>query len=76
MLLTEDEPTAGTSLEISPSIPDIQRQFLLSRLIMEAERQRHGVLPSPANATRLASALTLFLDQVQTEQLSFDGLFA
>ena len=75
MLLAEDEPTAGTSLEISPAIPDIQRQFLLSRLIMEAERRRLGVIPSPANATRLASALTLFLDQVQTEQLSFEALF-
>ena len=74
VLLAEDEPTAGASLDIAPAIPDIQRQFLLSRLIMEAERHRLGEFPSPANATRLASALTSFIDQVETEQLGFGGL--
>ena len=74
MLLAEDEPKAGISLKVPPAIPNIQRQFLLSSLIMEAERQRLGVLPSPANATRLASALTSLLDQVETEQLGFEGL--
>ncbi len=74
ILLSEDEPRAGAALEIPPAIPDMQRQFALSRLILEAERQRLGEAPSPANAARLAAALISLLDQVETEQLSFDGL--
>jgi ATP-dependent helicase/nuclease subunit B len=73
-LFSEDEPLSGTALEIPPAISDLQRQFALSRLILEAERQRLGEAPSPANAARLASALISLLDQVETEQLSFEGL--
>ena len=73
-LLSEDEPLSGPALEIPPAIPDLQRQFALSRLIMAAEQERLGEAPSPANAARLAVALTSLLDQVETEQLSFDGL--
>jgi len=73
-LLSEDEPLSGPALEIPPAISDLQRQFALSRLILEAERQRLDEAPSPANAARLAAALISLLDQVETEQLSFDGL--
>ena len=73
-LLTEDEPLSGPALEIPPVISDLQRQFALSRLILEAARQRLDDAPSPANAARLAAALITLLDQVETEQLSFNGL--
>ena len=73
-LTTEDEPNDVSTLEIAPAISDLQRQFALSRLISEAERQRLGEEPSPANAARLATALISLLDQVETEQLSFEGL--
>ncbi|NKB18925.1 MAG: double-strand break repair protein AddB [Alphaproteobacteria bacterium] len=73
-LLSEDEPLADAALQIPPAVPDLQRQFSLSRLILEAERQRLGEAPSPANAARLAAALVSLLDQVETEQLNFEGL--
>ncbi len=81
--LEEEAPSAGDesivaeAVELPPAMPALRRRVLLSRLIL-----RHGARPelgghgpvTPAQAARLADGLADFLDQVQIENLSFDGL--
>ena len=55
-------------LETPPAIPEIKRQLLLAQQILE------GQDISAEQAVLLARALAQLLDQVQTEQLSFDRL--
>ena len=72
-----DEPAVAEAAEIPPAIPGLRRRVLLSRLILHhaagPELWRHGPV-TPAQAARLADGLADFLDQVQTEGLSFDRL--
>lgn len=58
---------AETVLDIPPPIPGLKRQLMLARMILPLE-------PHPEQAVRLAQELAKFLDQVQTERLSFDNL--
>ncbi|WP_142849049.1 double-strand break repair protein AddB [Telmatospirillum sp. J64-1] len=62
------------SLEVPPAIPGLKRQLLLARLIMAMGQGRGGKPPGPEQAARLAGELAKLLDQVQTEDLSFDLL--
>ncbi|MHA1107552.1 MAG: double-strand break repair protein AddB [Alphaproteobacteria bacterium] len=69
-----DEPVMAAAVELPPAIPALRRRVLLARLILaNPDLWRHGRV-SPAQATQLADGLADFLDQVQIEQLSFDGL--
>ena len=58
------------AIEAPPVIPALRRRLLLTRLIMGWGRDRVSV----DQAARLAMELERFLDQVQTERLSFEGL--
>ncbi|MEQ9447529.1 MAG: double-strand break repair protein AddB, partial [Rhodospirillaceae bacterium] len=59
---------AETADDIPPPIAPLKRQLLLARLIQAQGEAK------PEQAIRLAEELARFLDQVQTEQLSFDKL--
>jgi ATP-dependent helicase/nuclease subunit B len=64
----------GTApLDIPPAIAPLSRQILLARLIM-TQTGADGRHPGPDQAARLAQELSRFLDQAQTERLSFDAL--
>ena len=66
----EDLPPEDAALfETPPAIPELKRQLLLARLILERERDA-----SAEQAVLLAQALARLLDQIQTERLSFDRL--
>ena len=75
-LAPDDEPVMAAAAELPPAVPALYRRVLLARLILaNPDLWRHGRL-SPAQATQLADGLADFLDQVQIENLSFDGLRA
>ncbi|KZB66993.1 double-strand break repair protein AddB [Thalassospira lucentensis] len=61
------------ALDLPPSIPDLQRKLLLTRLIMNRPDHK-GDKPTADQAARLAGELARFLDQVQTENCKFDDL--
>jgi ATP-dependent helicase/nuclease subunit B len=65
-----DELAEEASFEIAPAIPYLHRQLLLTRMIMA----RKDNDTTTDQAARLAQELARLLDQVQTEQLSFDKL--
>src|SRR5215813_2126123 len=59
--------------DLPPAIPALRRQLLLAAAVQAAARA--GGSPMTIDqATRLAAELARLLDQVQTEQLSFDRL--
>jgi ATP-dependent helicase/nuclease subunit B len=58
---------AETALDVPPPIAGLKRQLMLARMILPLE-------PHIEQAVRLAQELAKFLDQVQTERLSFDNL--
>ncbi|MCB2106264.1 MAG: double-strand break repair protein AddB [Rhodobacteraceae bacterium] len=60
---------AADGAPVPPAIAPLRRQLMLARLIMAADRAM-----SPDRAAWLAAELAQFLDQVQTEKLSFDNL--
>lgn len=66
LVADRDEP-------IAPAISGLERQLILSRLIL-ARTSAEDAPRRPDQAARLAAELARLLDQVQTEQLSFDGL--
>lgn len=59
--------------DLPPAIPSLRRQLLLTQAIQTAGRAG-GAPMSVDQAARLAAELSRLLDQVQTEQLSFDRL--
>lgn len=66
----------GDVLDIPPAISPLRRQIILARTIVKLYDQ---ILPSQQRprfdqATMLAAELGRFLDQVQTEKISFDKL--
>jgi ATP-dependent helicase/nuclease subunit B len=69
-------PGLGPAADLPPAIPELRRQMLLTRLILRwGETVRDpSAAPGPDQAARLAKELARFLDQVQTERLSFDRL--
>ena len=58
--------------DIPPPISAIKRQLMLARLIQALPPELAE--PQPEQAIRLAEELAKFLDQVQTERLTFDNL--
>lgn len=68
-LLHAGEDDAADVLDLPPAIAPLQRQILLARLI-----QRRDPAQSFDQAASLALALGRFLDEVQNEDASFDGL--
>ncbi|MTI11118.1 double-strand break repair protein AddB [Curvivirga aplysinae] len=59
-------------IELPPAISNLHRQLLLTSLIRMRPIGDHT--PSVEQAARLAQELARLLDQVQTEQLTLDGL--
>jgi ATP-dependent helicase/nuclease subunit B len=65
----EDLP-AGAHFDVAPAIPAMQRRLALTKQVL---KQHDGDI-SLEQASALAAELAHFLDQVQTERVSFDGL--
>ncbi len=63
---------ANIARDLSPAMPPLRRQLLLTRLILGGQGAATAL--SPAQAAQLAAALAQFLDEVQTERLAFDQL--
>ena len=72
-LLSETGSGASSPLDIPPAIAPLARQILLARQIMRLPGP-DGLYPNPEQAVLLAQELARLLDQVQTEQLTFDDL--
>ncbi|HUL07405.1 MAG TPA: hypothetical protein VLV76_13800, partial [Candidatus Acidoferrum sp.] len=77
LLAGGDEATASESApelaDLPPAVPALRRQLLLAQAVQAAGRA--GGSPMTVDqAARLAAELARLLDQVQTEQLSFDRL--
>jgi ATP-dependent helicase/nuclease subunit B len=64
----DEDDLAEDGLDLPPAMPPLKRQLLLTRLVL-----RQGGM-TPEQAARLADELARLLDQVQTEELSFDRL--
>ena len=62
----------GAAINIPPPVSALKRQLMLARLIQTLPPELGE--PHPEQALRLAQELAKFLDQVQTERLSFDNL--
>ncbi len=65
----EAEPTIADDLSLKPAISPIGRRLLLARLVMQRDRQ----IP-PDRALQLAGALARLIDEVQFNDLDFNGL--
>lgn len=61
--------TGAAGVDLPPAIPDTRRQLLLARAIVARDEDT-----PPEQAAWLARDLAALLDQVQTEQLTFDKL--
>ena len=81
----EIEPGAGDAVseaaagDAPPAVSELERRLILARLILAqpaAAGDAGGAFARADQAVRLAADLARLLDQVQTEQLSFDGLAA
>lgn len=70
LLLSDLPPEEGTPL--APAIPPLRRQLLLARTIRHQSPAKDKI--TLEHATYLAADLCKLLDQVQTENLSFDKL--
>ena len=66
----------GAEAALAPAISPLRRQILLARTVLTAGAgfAPGGRATTPDQAARLAAELGRFLDQVQTERLSFAGL--
>ena len=64
--------SAATLENIPPAIAPLKRRLFLARLILS--RPVAGRKPTLEEALNLAAELTAFIDQVQTERLSFERL--
>jgi ATP-dependent helicase/nuclease subunit B len=71
-LAFEDQGLSGTAvgLSLSPPMPALRRQLLLTRLILAFGRNA----ATPDQAARLAAELARLLDQIHTEGLDFRRL--
>ena len=67
-----DEALGLENPDIPPAVPGLHRQLLLTRLILQWPRKDRDFTFD--QAARLAAELSRFLDQVQTERLSFEKL--
>src|SRR5215475_745142 len=65
--------TAPANADLPPAIPALRRQLLLAQAVQTAGRAS-GSPMTIDQATRLAAELARLLDQVQTEQLTFERL--
>lgn len=70
----EGETAMSGVFDIPPAIPEMHRRLLLARLILGQREAVEGHGITPDQAARLAEELGRFLDQVQTERLTFGRL--
>lgn len=64
----------GGVAQIPPAIPAVLRQLLLTSIIIRWSHRYDAAPREPGHAASLARELARLIDQVQTEDLSFDGL--
>lgn len=72
----EVELAADEPLDIPPAITALERQLLLTRLVLAMGGGRGGHAPSPDQAARLAAELAKLVDAVQIERLDWGRLGA
>ncbi|HWI28839.1 MAG TPA: double-strand break repair protein AddB [Stellaceae bacterium] len=72
-LLGEEAAGLG-GVEVPPAVPELQRQLLLTRLVLAWGRARGSGPLTPGQAAPLARALARFLDEVETEGGDFSRL--
>ncbi len=65
-----EEPNSEDDLDIPPAISGLRRQLLLTHIVLALKKEN----TTPDQAARLAGELARLLDQVHTEQLSYDAL--
>jgi len=74
----EPHPAIAAALDLPPAIAGTRRQLLLTQLILTLSRtlggEGAGGSGTPDQAARLASALARLIDEVQTQDLAFEGL--
>ncbi|WP_366654303.1 double-strand break repair protein AddB [Fodinicurvata sp. EGI_FJ10296] len=68
-LAAEDLPAIAAAMDLPPAVDPMRRRLLLARLVA-----RFDPTMSPDRSVWLADELARLLDQVATEQVSFDGL--
>ncbi|MDA0368003.1 MAG: double-strand break repair protein AddB [Proteobacteria bacterium] len=74
-LIAEAMGSEGGGLaDIPPATPAVLRQLLLTSIIIKWSRRYDAAPSEPGHAASLARELAGLIDQVQTEELSFDGL--
>lgn len=64
----------GADFELPPAIAPLRRQLLLTQAILRARHNFGEHPPTIDQASRLATELARLLDQMATEQVSFEGL--
>ena len=69
-----DEGDGLAGFDIPPAVPELQRQLLLTRLVLAWGRARGSGPLSAGQAAPLARELARFLDEVQTEGSEFSRL--
>ncbi|MDJ0684459.1 MAG: double-strand break repair protein AddB [Alphaproteobacteria bacterium] len=68
----DEGPGSGTTLDLPPAAPELHRRLTLARLIATVGAAFGH--PAPEHCLRLAAELAHLIDQVHTENLSFDAL--
>ncbi|MBL4803178.1 MAG: double-strand break repair protein AddB [Emcibacter sp.] len=74
LFLSGNMPQGTWDMDLAPPIPAHMRQMLLMDIIGLSYRKRNETPPDVAQSAILAHALGQFLDQVQTEELTFRDL--
>ncbi|MGI9481662.1 MAG: double-strand break repair protein AddB [Hyphomicrobiales bacterium] len=80
LMLSAGEAGSADNLSFPPAISPLQRQLLLSRLLLEWARAQpdgdlaRALLPGPVQALTMAAGLGSLLDQLETEQVSATNL--
>ncbi len=65
--------TGAEELGVKPAIPPLRRRLLLARLVIKLHEAAYEGI-TDEHAIRLAGELGTFLDEVETEEVGFDGL--
>lgn len=74
VLSAEDETWLDALVELPPAIAPLERQMLLTRLVLQKAEAEGGGIAGVDQAARLAAELARLIDQVQIERLDFGRL--
>jgi len=69
-----DDDTAAAPADLAPTLPPLERQLTLTRLVLAFAASQDGARPPPDQAARLAGELARLLDEIAAERLDPAGL--